>query len=201
MVRNIEVAGILYEVADLLELQGIGFKPNAYRNAARNIESMTKELEEYRKTSNLRNIPGVGEAIAKKVEEILTTGHLRYLDELKQELPAGLLQLVDVPEIGPKTALYLYKELKIANIQELKSAAEQHLIRSLKGFGERSEEHILHGISLMEKRSGRMLLGYAYPVAEGVRKYVEDQAKLELISLGGSLRRMKETIGDIDIHL
>jgi DNA polymerase (family 10) len=199
MVRNIDVGKILYEVADLLELQGIGFKPNAYRNAARNIESMTKELDEYRKTSNLRDIPGVGEAIAKKVEEILATGHLRYLDELKQQLPAGLLQLVDVPEIGPKTALHLFKELKVTNLQELKAAAEQHQIRSLKGFGERSEERILHGISLMERRSGRMLLGYAYPLAEGVRKYVADHAKLELISLGGSLRRMKETIGDIDI--
>ena len=199
MVRNIEVAKILYEVADLLELQGIGFKPNAYRNAARNIESMTKELDDYRKSSNLRDIPGVGEAIAKKIEEILATGRLRYLDELKQQLPAGLLQLVDVPEIGPKTALHLYKELKIANLQELKAAAEQHLIHSLKGFGERSEERILHGIALMEKRSGRMLLGQAYPLAEGVRKYVQDHAKLKLISLGGSLRRMKDTIGDIDI--
>jgi len=199
MVRNIEVAKILYEVADLLELQGIGFKPNAYRNAARNIESMTKELDDFRKSSNLRDIPGVGEAIAKKVEEILATGRLRYLDELRQQLPAGLLQLVDVPEIGPKTALHLYKELKITNLQELKVAAEQHQIRSLKGFGERSEERILHGISLMEKRSGRMLLGHAYPLAEGVRKYVQDHAKLELISLGGSLRRMKDTIGDIDI--
>ena len=199
MVRNTEVAKILYEVADLLELQGIGFKPNAYRNAARNIESMTKELDDYRKTSNLLDIPGVGEAIAKKVEEILATGRLRYLDELKQQLPAGLLQLVDVPEIGPKTALHLYKELKITNLQGLKAAAEQHQIRSLKGFGERSEERILHGISLMEKRSGRILLGHAYPVAEGVRKFVQDHAKLELISLGGSLRRMKDTIGDIDI--
>jgi DNA polymerase (family 10) len=199
MVRNIEVAKILYEVADLLELQGVGFKPNAYRNAARNIESMTKELDEYRKTSNLRDIPGVGEAIAKKIEEILATGHLRYLEELKQELPPGLLQLVEVPEVGPKTALHLYKELKITNLEELKSAAEQHRIRSLKGFGERSEERILHGLSLLEKRSGRMLLGRAYPVAEQVRKYVEEHAQLKFISLGGSLRRMKETIGDIDI--
>jgi DNA polymerase (family 10) len=121
------------------------------------------------------------------------------LDELRQELPAGLLQLIDVPEIGPKTALHLYKELKVTNLKELKSAAEQHQIRSLKGFGERSEERILHGISLLERRSGRMLLGYAYPSAESVRKYVMDRAQLQLISLGGSLRRMKETIGDIDI--
>lgn len=198
-IRNNEVVRILYEVADLLELQGVQFKPNAYRKAARNIEAMTQELEEYRITRNLRDIPGVGEAIAKKVEEILDTGQLHYLDELKSELPAGLLQLMDVPDIGPKTAMYLYKELRVTNLHELKTVAEQHQIRNLKGFGERSEEKILKGIQLLERRTGRMLIGYAYPAAERVRKYMADKAGVKLTSLAGSLRRMKETIGDIDI--
>jgi len=193
------VARILYEVADILELQGVQFKPTAYRKAARNIESLTKELEEIRKEGGLREIPGVGEAIAKKIEEMLSTGHIRYLDELKEEFPAGLLQIIDVPDIGPKTAMHLYRELKITNLADLKHAAEQHQIRELKGFGERSEERILHGIALLERRSGRMLLGYAYPVAEGMVEYIRRKANLEKVSLGGSLRRMKETIGDIDI--
>jgi DNA polymerase (family 10) len=197
--RNSEVARILYEVADILELQGVQFKPTAYRKAARNIESLTKELEEIRKEGGLREIPGVGEAIAKKIEEMLSTGHIRYLDELKEEFPAGLLQIIDVPDIGPKTAMHLYRELKITNLADLKHAAEQHQIRELKGFGERSEERILHGIALLERRSGRMLLGYAYPVAEGMVEYIRRKANLEKVSLGGSLRRMKETIGDIDI--
>jgi len=197
--RNSEVARVLYEVADILELQGVQFKPTAYRKAARNIESLTKELEEIQKEGELREIPGVGQAIAKKIEEMLSTGHIRYLDELKEEFPAGLLQIIDVPDIGPKTAMHLYRELKITNLADLKHAAEQHQIRELKGFGERSEERVLHGIALLERRSGRMLLGYAYPVAEGMVEYIRRKASLEKVSLGGSLRRMKETIGDIDI--
>lgn len=197
--RNSEIAAILEEVADLLELKGVAFKPNAYRKAARSIRELTEELEEYRKKEDLRAIPGVGEAIAKKVEEILDTGELRYLDELKEELPAGLLQLMEVPDIGPKTAMHLYKELRVTNLHELKAAAEAHQIRDLKGFGERSEERVLQGIALLERRSGRMLLGYAHPIAERMRAYVQERAGLRLIDLGGSLRRMKETIGDIDL--
>lgn len=197
--RNSEIAAILEEVADLLELKGVAFKPNAYRKAARSIRELKEELEQYRKKDDLRAIPGVGEAIAKKVEEILDTGELRYLDELKEELPAGLLQLMEVPDIGPKTAMRLYKELRITNLHELKAAAETHQIRDLKGFGEKSEERVLQGIALLERRSGRMLLGYAHPIAERMRAYVQERAGLRLIDLGGSLRRMKETIGDIDL--
>jgi len=197
--RNSEIAAILEEVADLLELKGVAFKPNAYRKAAKNILEMKQELEVYGKKEDLRAIPGVGEAIAKKVEEVLATGRLRYLDELKEELPAGLLQLMEVPDIGPKTAMRLYKELRITNLHELKAAAEAHQIRELRGFGEKSEERVLQGIALLERRSGRMLLGYVYPIAERVRAHVREQADLTMISLGGSLRRMKETIGDIDL--
>ena len=197
--RNSDIAAILEEVADLLELKGVAFKPNAYRKAAKNIRELKQELEDYRKKDDLRSIPGVGEAIAKKVEEILDTGKLEYLDELKDELPAGLLQLMEVPDIGPKTAMRLYKELRITNLHELRAAAEAHQIRELKGFGEKSEERVLQGIALLERRSGRMLLGYAYPIADRMRAFVQDRAKLKLISLGGSLRRMKETIGDIDL--
>jgi DNA polymerase (family X) len=197
--RNSDIAAILEEVADLLELKAVPFKPNAYRKAARSVREMKQELEEYRKKEDLRAIPGVGEAIAKKVEEILDTGKLRYLDEMKEELPAGLLQLMEVPDIGPKTAMRLYKELRITNLHELKAAAEAHQIRELKGFGEKSEELVLQGIALLERRSGRMLLGYAYPTAERMRLYIQEKAGLKLISLGGSLRRMKETIGDVDL--
>ncbi len=197
--RNSDIAAILEEVADLLELKAVAFKPNAYRKAARSVREMGQELEEYRKKEDLRAIPGVGEAIAKKVEEILDTGRLRYLDEMKEELPAGLLQLMEVPDIGPKTAMRLYKELRITNLHELKAAAGAHQIRELKGFGEKSEERVLQGIALLERRSGRMLLGYAYPTAERMRSYIQEKAGLKLISLGGSLRRMKETIGDVDL--
>jgi DNA polymerase (family 10) len=196
---NADVARILYEVADLLELKGVQFKPNAYRKAAKNIVSLTKDLREYQKTGKLEDIPGVGEAIAKKVEEILATGNLKYLDDLKEELPAGLLQIMQVAELGPKTAMRLYQELKVTNIEELKQAAEHHRIRGLKGFGEKTEAEILEGLRQLEGRSRKMILAYAYPVAMSVKEYVAQNAQVELISLAGSLRRMKETIGDIDL--
>ncbi|MEM0448705.1 MAG: DNA polymerase/3'-5' exonuclease PolX [Methanomassiliicoccales archaeon] len=197
--RNSEVAAVLYEVADLLELKGVPFKPNAYRRAARSVETLKQELMEYRKSHNLRDIPGVGEAIAKKIEELLDTGKLRYLEELREELPPGLLQIMRVPDIGPKTAMTLYRELRISSLEELKQAAESHRIRELKGFGPKSEERILQGLLLMRRRSGRMLLGYAYPMAERIREHITSTAGTRLVSLGGSLRRMKETIGDIDL--
>jgi DNA polymerase (family 10) len=196
---NAEVAKMLYEIADLLELKDVPFKPVAYRRAARNIEALTKDIAEYQKAGRLTDIEGVGEAIAKKVDEIVRTGHLEYLDDLRKEVPAGLLEVLRIPDIGPKTAMRLYKELKIGNLQELKEATQQHRLHRLKGFGEKTEEQILQGIALAERRSGRMLLGYAYPTAQRVKRYVEETAKVKQIEIGGSLRRMKETIGDIDI--
>ncbi|HTY46329.1 MAG TPA: DNA polymerase/3'-5' exonuclease PolX [Methanomassiliicoccales archaeon] len=197
--RNAEVARVLYEIADLLELQGVNFKPNAYRKAARSIENLTDDIEQVHKEDKLRDIPGVGDAIAKKLDELLTTGNLGYLEELRKQFPPGLLQIMAIPELGPKTAVHLYNELKITNLDELKKAVEEHRIQGLKGFGPRSEERILQGIALVEGRTGRMLLGRAYPVAMQVLEYVRSKANLEKISLAGSLRRMKETIGDIDL--
>lgn len=199
--RNAEVAIIFYQIADFLDLEGVAFKPNAYRKAARSIESLSEDVVEVRKQGKLREISGVGEAIEKKIEEILDTGQLAYLNELKEQYPAGLLQVMSVPDVGPKTAVRLYKELKVTSVQDLKKAALEHRIRGLKGFGERSEEGILHGIELLERRSGRMLLGYAYPAAEAIVEYLRKKANTEKVSVAGSLRRMKETIGDIDILL
>ncbi|MDH7509060.1 MAG: DNA polymerase/3'-5' exonuclease PolX [Methanomassiliicoccales archaeon] len=196
---NAKIAAILYEIADLLELKGVEFKPRAYRKAARNIETLGKDITEYYKEGKLEEIPGVGKAIAKKIREIIETGELNYLKQLREELPAGLLQLMEIPEIGPKTAMRLYKELKITNLHELKKAAEEHRIRRLKGFGEKSEENILKGIRIIEQRSGRMLLGYAYYYGKKIEQYIASVTKLRTVSVAGSLRRMKETIGDIDI--
>ncbi|MDD1773051.1 MAG: helix-hairpin-helix domain-containing protein, partial [Methanomassiliicoccales archaeon] len=197
--NNDKVAQVLYEIADLLELKGVEFKPVAYRRAARNIEELDKDIEEYYRQDKLREIPGVGEAIAKKIVEIIQSGELNYLKELREELPVGLLRIMEVPEIGPKTIMRLYKELRITNLQELRKAAEEHRIRKLKGLGDRSEKNILKGIKLLEQRTGRMLLGYAYFYGKGIIDYLVTIGGYQLISVAGSLRRMKETIGDIDI--
>ena len=199
MENNAKVASILEEVADLLELkEDTFFKVRAYRRAAKEIAALTEDIKDIYIRGHLDKVPGVGRAIHDKVVEILRTGQLQYLNDLRNEFPAGLLQVMQVPDIGPKTAARLYKELRITNLQDLKEAAEQHRIRMLKGFGEKTEENILKGIRYLESRQGRMLLGYAFPRGRALEDHMRKQG-FALVSLGGSLRRMKETIGDIDI--
>ena len=196
---NEKVASILYEIADLLELKGgEPFKPRAYRNAAHTIAEMREGIEDVYKQGKLHEVPGVGDAIAKKVAEIIDTGELVYLMDLRSEFPPGLIQLMAVPEIGPKTTMLLYKQLKISNLDELKVAVEQHRIRRLKGFGQKTEENILNGIRLVESSKGRMLLSNASPAGKMMADYLLAHG-VEHVSLAGALRRMKETIGDIDV--
>jgi len=172
--NNAKVASILEEVADLLELkEDTFFKVRAYRRAAKEIAALTEDIKDIYIRGHLDKVPGVGRAIHDKVVEILRTGQLQYLNDLRNEFPAGLLQVMQVPDIGPKTAARLYKELRITNLQDLKEAAEQHRIRMLKGFGEKTEENILKGIRYLESRQGRMLLGYASQVAGRWRPYAK----------------------------
>ncbi|TFG57016.1 MAG: DNA polymerase/3'-5' exonuclease PolX [Methanomassiliicoccus sp.] len=199
MELNVKVAAILDEVADLLELKEDSFfQVRAYRRAAREIESLTADVKDLYIRGHLAQVPGIGKAIHDKVVEIVRTGELQYLKDLRNEFPAGLLQVMRVPDVGPKTAGRLYKDLKVTNLQYLRLAAEQHRIRRLKGFGERTEENILKGIRFLESGQGRMLLGYAYPRGKALEEHIRSHG-FPQVSLGGSLRRMKETIGDIDI--
>ncbi len=197
--ENVDVARIFYEVADLLELQGVAFKPIAYRKAASSIEQLDEPIQKLADEGKLREIPGVGESIVKKIQEILATGKLDYLEKLRKEVPSGLKEIVAVPDVGPKTAMILYKEMGISSIDQLKAAAEGHRLHHLKGFGEKTEERILQGIKTLESKRGRMLLGEAYPVASAYVDYLRTSGKIRLVSVAGSLRRGKETIGDIDI--
>ncbi|MCX6651352.1 MAG: DNA polymerase/3'-5' exonuclease PolX [Methanomassiliicoccales archaeon] len=199
MENNAKVAAILEEVADLLELkENTFFQVRAYRRAVKEISSLTEDIKDLYVRGHLDTVPGVGKAIHDKIVEILRTGELQYLNDLRNEFPAGLLQVMRVPDVGPKTAGRLYKELKVTNLQDLRTAAEMHQIRKLKGFGEKTEENILKGIRFLESRQGRMLLGYAFPRGKALEEHMRS-CGFELVSLGGSLRRMKETIGDIDI--
>lgn len=196
---NKEVAALFYEVADILDLQGVPFKPNAYRRAARSIEELDEDLSKIASEKRLTEIPGVGESFAKKIQEILTTGELPYLKRLRTQIPAGLLQILSVPDIGPKTAMLLNKELGVENLEQLKEAVRAHKLRNLKGFGEKSEEKILQGIQTLESKGGRMLLGEAYPFGAAYVEHLKSAGSASLVSVGGSLRRGKETVGDIDI--
>lgn len=196
---NSDVARVLYEIGDYLELQGVPFKPQAYRKAAASIERLEGDITEYHRSGRLREIPGIGEALAKKIGELIETGKLGYLEKLRAEIPKELLSLLEVPEIGPKTAMLLFKELGIRNVAELKQAIFDHKLQGIKGFGPKTEEKLLQGIRILESRAGRSLLGAAFEAADGLLSYLRESNPTARLSIAGSLRRMKETIGDIDI--
>ena len=195
--KNREIAKIFYEIADMLEMQDVQFKPRAYRKAAQNIESLSEDIEEIYKRGELEKIPGVGKSIAEKVKEFIEKGSVAYYEKLKKEIPVNLEELSSVEGLGPKMIKLLYKELGIKNLNDLEKAAKEGKIRHLKGMGERTEQKILENIEFARKKGGRILLGFALPEAMKLIKFLEKYAGK--ISLAGSLRRRKETIGDMDI--
>ena len=195
--KNQEIAKILYEIADLLEIEGVEFKPRAYRKAAQNIESLSVDIEELWKKGQLEKIPGVGKSIAKKIEEYLKTGRVKKLEELRQKIPVDIESLSAVEGLGPKMIKVLYEKLGVKNLDDLERVAKQHRIRRLKGFGEKTEKKILEGIEIARQRQHRFLLGYVLPEANAIVE--ELKPHVEKISLAGSIRRRKETIGDVDI--
>jgi DNA polymerase (family 10) len=198
--KNQIVADILYQIADLLDIKGeIFFKTRAYRIAAQTIEVLDKDIEDISKEKRLQEIPGVGEALAKKINELVETGHLEYFEKLKKEIPDGLLTMLNIPGLGPKKVSTLYKNLGIKTIEELKQACLDKKLRNLEGFGEVTENNILRGIQLLDKTSGRALLNIAYEDGKNYIDYLKKCKKIEKVSIAGSLRRMKETIGDLDI--
>ena len=198
--KNQLVAEILYKIADLLDVKGeIFFKTRAYRMAAQTIEAMDEDIEIISNENRLQSIPGVGEALAKKIKEIVETGKLEYFEKLKEEIPEGLLTLLDIPGLGPKKVSALYENLNISTIKQLRKACIEGRLRDLDGFGEITERNILRGIQLREKTSGRVLLNVAYVDGNNYLDYMKRCDKIDRIGIAGSLRRMKETIGDVDI--
>jgi DNA polymerase (family X) len=198
--NNQQVAILLHTIADLLDLRAeMPFKVRAYRMAAQTIETLDEDITSIVHENRLRDIPGIGEALAKKITEYVQTGKLTYLEDLKKETPEGLIELMRIPGLGPRKVAAIHKSLGIHNIQDLKTAATQGKLRDLKGFGETTERNILRGIELREKTSGRVLLAKAYTDGTAVLDYMKTCPDIINISLAGSLRRMKDTIGDIDI--
>jgi len=198
--KNQFVAEILYKIADLLDLKGeIFFKSRAYRMAAQTIEVMEEDIETIVRGDRLQSIPGIGEALAKKITEMVETGKLEYFERLKKEIPEGLLDLLEIPGLGPKKVAALYQNLGITTVDELRKSCMNGELRDLDGFGEITEQNILRGIQLIEKTSGRALLNVAYADGNNYLDYLKKCDKIDKISIAGSLRRMKETIGDVDI--
>ncbi len=196
--RNKEVAGVLYEIADLLDIKGEEFKPNAYRRAARALEMTSDDVDHLVAGDRLKDVPGVGHAIVEKVKEYLATGHIPLLDRLKEEIPQGVIDMLSIPGVGPKTVGLVWHQLGIAGIEDLKKAAQEHKLLGLKGFGEKKEAKILKGIEFLGESSKRTPLGIALPLAEEIVALVTANSPVIKMSYAGSIRRMRETVGDLD---
>jgi DNA polymerase (family 10) len=198
-VKNELVARTLYEIADLLDLDGVAFKPRAYRRAAEVVESLGEPIEDLVRDGRHSELPGVGEAIARKIAEIVETGHLVYHDELRAKLPIDLHALTRVEGVGPKTAKLLYDTLGVRSLADLEAAARDGKVRAVKGLGAKTEEKILRGLAETRGVEGRMLLGLALPRAESLIATLRKTGLFERLECAGSLRRGRETIGDLDL--
>lgn len=200
--KNQEIAKIFYDIADILEIKQVQWKPRAYRKAAGSIEAISEDIEDiYKKkgVDGLMEIPGVGERLAKKIEEFIKTGKVREYERVKKLIPAGLAKLIEIPGMGPKKALFLSKKLGIKTVADLERAVKEKKIEKLRGFGEKSEENIEKGITLFKKGQERIVLWHALTTADNIKEQLRKFREVHKIEVCGSLRRMLETIGDIDI--
>ncbi len=197
--KNIEIAKMFYEIADILEMQGVNWKPAAYRKAARALESLSEDIEEIYKKGKLEEIPGIGQALAEKIKEYIETGKIHKYDELKKTVPKGITKLMEIQGLGPKKVKILYKKLGISSVKDLEKAAKQHKISKLPLFKEKTEENILKGLELYKTGEERTLLHLIIPIAERITNDLRNLKEVDQIVAAGSFRRRKETVRDIDI--
>ena len=198
--NNQKIADVLYEIANLLDIRGDNFfKTRAYRMAAQKIEVLNENIIDLVKEKRLSDIEGIGKALTEKISELALTGKLKYLEDLKSEIPESLLEMLKISSLGPKKVSALYNELDIKTIDELKDACKKGIVRDLEGFGEITEKKILRGIKMREKTSGRVFINIASEDADEYISYLKSYKNIIRLSIAGSLRRRKETIGDLDI--
>ncbi|RKT12024.1 DNA polymerase (family 10) [Streptomyces sp. 1114.5] len=196
---NDQVRELLQEYADLINITGgDAFRARAYEKAARAVGGHPEDLAGL-DVKGLQKIPGVGKSTAEKIAEYLSSGTITALEELRAEIPAGVREMMAVPSVGPKRALTLYRDLGIASVDELAEAVRAEKLSDLAGFGERSGEKILHGIELMRQSGGRTLLDTATELAEQLVAALSAVPGCTRCAYAGSLRRMRETVGDIDV--
>ena len=201
MSRNDEVATLLEEFADRLEAQNVSYKPQTYRRAAENIREHPQPIEDLAAEGEdaVAEIEGVGDAISAKVVEYIETGAIEELDEVRAELPVDIAALTSVEGVGPKTVGALYEALGIETLDDLERAARDEKIREVKGFGAKTEENILENIPFARRARERSLIGDARPVADDLLAYLRAQEPVADADVAGSIRRWRETVGDIDV--
>lgn len=202
MMTNKEVAKILNDIGDILQIKGESlFRINAYRKAARVIESMAEDINKIAEEGPkaLKKIPGVGANLAQKIYELLTTGKMDYYEELKKFVSPGVLELMHLPGMGPSKAKIVNEVLGVSTIDELEQVAKEHKLKDIKGLGAKTEENILKSIISYRTHHERILLSEAYPLAVKIVKDLMKQSFVKQADFAGSLRRLRSTIGDIDI--
>jgi len=198
---NQEIAKIFYEIATYLEMENVAFKPQAYEKAGLTLETLSEDVENIYKKGGieaLEELPGVGKSIAEKIVEYIKTGKIKEHLMLKKKMPVNIEELVGVEGLGPRKVKVLYQKLGIKNLKDLEKAAKEHKIAPLFGFGEKTEKNILEGIEFLKRSKGRFLLGEIFPTVKEIYEKLKNLKEVEEISTAGSVRRMKETIGDVD---
>src|SRR6185503_2424463 len=200
LLTNGQLAQVFHDIGDLLEVKGeLVYKTVAYHRAADAIGRSPVEVAKAYREGKPPDIPGVGKAIADKLEELARTGRSEYRDKLLAEFPTTLLEMLRLPGVGPKTVRQLYRELGVKTVDELRVAAETHRVRDLKGLSEKTEFLILDGIAKLERREGRLLLNQAKVLVDDISQGLLGVLDIERIMPAGSYRRRKETIGDLDL--
>ncbi len=197
--KNQQIAKIFSEISELLELKGENvFRIRAYRRAAQNMDNLSKDVSTLSQ-EELESIPGIGKDLAGKIHEFLETGKIAKHEELKREIPGGVLQLLQVPGLGPKKAKMLFERLKVKSVDGLEAAIRKGKLAGLPGIQKKTEENILKGIELIKRGAERLPLGRALPLAEDIVRRIKDTAPVDNIEVAGSIRRRKDTVKDIDI--
>ena len=198
--KNKELADLFDKMADILEFKNENpFKISAYRKASRVLGDLTQDIQEIAESGELKKVPGIGEGMAQKIEEYLKTGKITKYEEVKKGVSDELIAMMDIPGMGPKTLAMIHKEKRIGDLSQLEKALEDRSLIDLPGMGEKKAENIKRGIELLRQSKGRMNLGTAFPLAKRIVETLREKIGSKKIEWAGSLRRMRENIGDIDI--
>ncbi|MDP6959666.1 MAG: helix-hairpin-helix domain-containing protein, partial [Planctomycetota bacterium] len=198
--NNNQVADTLETVGKIMEVLGENpFKVRAHTNGARTIRTESTPVSELVADKSLGDLPGIGKALEEKITELVETGKLAYLEELKKSVPPGILEMLRVPSLGPKKVHTLWKEQEISTLKTLEEACKEDKLSSLKGFGKKTQEKILEGITFLQKHAGKFRLGDAWPQAMKLLQSVRDCPDVLRAELAGSIRRSKEVVKDVDL--
>lgn len=197
---NQELSEMFLDIADILEIEGVQWEPRAYRKAALTLSTLSTDVKEIYLQGKLQDLEGIGPSIGKSIAEFIDTSHMKKYEDLKKKYPIDLRTFRKIQGLGPKRAFVLYKRLKVRDLAGLRDAISRHKIRELDGFGEKSEEQLSHSVeSFMKVKEERKMLGYVLPYFEELIDSLRNSGLFDSVAMAGSSRRMRETVGDLDI--